>query len=163
MALDANIIQGIIADFIASKSKVVEEIKKGLTKSRGGILPHDTTGATADSIEVKPPQWDGANLTWEFESDAGSYLNKGVVAGRKVNLGKILTWVKNKYGLQGSDAKRMAYFVVKKMDERGNPKKKGWFDEIEPNVNSMVNTIITESMTKSIAIASEKQLNKKIR
>lgn len=164
MAIDNEIIIGIIADFNASKSRVVEEIKKGLTKTRSGLeFEHNLTGGTANSIEVKQPSWDGLNLTWEFDSDTGSGLNKGIEAGKKVNIQKIVDWVGNRHGLYGNEAKRMAYFIVKKMDARGNPKKKGWFDEVEPNVENVVNSIITESMTRNIQLMVDKNLNKKIK
>lgn len=153
-----------MADFNASKSRVVEEIKKGLTRTRSGLTyPHSLTGGTANSIEVKQPKWDGLNLTWDFDSDTGSGLNKGIQAGRQVNIQKIVDWVGARHGLYGSEGKRMAYHIIKKMNDRGNPKKKGWFDEIEPNVQREVESIINESMTRNIQIAADKNLNKKIK
>ena len=70
--------------------------------------------------------------------------------------------------MRGSDAKRMAYHIVKKMDGdprgsgRGNPKKKGWFDERKHKVESLINTIMTQSVEKQINIMANKHLNKKI-
>ena len=168
MAVDNEIILGIIADFMASKDKVVEEIKKGLTKKRSGLdYKHSLTGETADSIDVKNPKWDGLNLTWDFDSDTGSGLNKGVPlpagGGGGVYQDAILQWVKRRYRVDGREAQKRAYFVRKAIDDRGNPKKKGWFDEIEPNVQREVESIITESMTRNIQIMADKNLTKKIK
>ena len=163
MALGNNIIDGIISDFLTSKDKVVEEIKKGLTRPRAGLrYPHTFSGKTENNIEVQTPSWNGNKLTWDFDSQSGSRLNLGL-RNKKVNIAAIVDWVNKKHNIYGSEAKRFAYHIIKKMDENQNPKRTGWFDEVQPNVERKVNSIIEQSMIKNINLELDKKLNKTIK
>ena len=167
MAITNNIINEIIKEFMSSQEEVVVEIRKGLSRNRAGLSkPHNLTGNTSRSIEVNKPTWNGNNLTWKFDSEVGAGLNQGVSTpisgGGGVYQAALLKWINDKFGVYGREAEKRAYFLRKAIEERGNPLRKGWFDEIEPNVNNKVSSVINRALQAGIDKETNRLLNKNI-
>jgi hypothetical protein len=71
----------------------------------------DNSGAAFDSLEISRNQLLGADYFY--------YLDKGRGPGKFPPLKNIVEWVRSKLGLEGSEAKGVAYVIGKKISEKG--------------------------------------------
>lgn len=71
----------------------------------------DSSGAAFDSLEVTGNQLLGADYLY--------YLDKGRGPGKFPPPANIVEWVRSKLGLEGREAKQVAYLIGKKISEKG--------------------------------------------
>tara|TARA_R110002012_G_C11592460_1_gene606403 strand:- start:472 stop:996 length:525 start_codon:yes stop_codon:yes gene_type:complete len=168
------ILDKIIKDFESSADEITAEIAKGLQRKRGGYTrKHNTTGDTAKSTEMEKARYvSGNTLIWDFGNTSGNILNTGWPdvpytdnaggsrGGDSLYIGAIITWVGNKYGKYGEEARRLAFQIANSARENnGNViKHTGWFDEIEHKVAKLC----ARKLNLAIRLNLESEINKKL-